>query len=104
TAGLAWERPGPLAASGTGGEGARGRPHPDMIRALMARLGIEAPRRVAKVGDTPVDLQEGTNAGCGLVIGVTHGTHTREQLQPFPHTHLVETVAEVPGVVGVWEG
>jgi phosphonatase-like hydrolase len=74
----------------------RGRPHPDMIQALMQRLGIDDPARIAKVGDAPADLQEGKNAGCGLVVGVTEGTHTREQLQDYPHTHLIGSVRELP--------
>src|SRR5262245_23065018 len=79
----------------------RGRPHPDMIRELMRRLILADPQAVAKVGDTPADLEEGFNAGCGLIVGVTRGTHTRDELATFPHTHLVETVAEVPGVLGL---
>jgi phosphonatase-like hydrolase len=79
----------------------RGRPHPDMIHELMRRLNIQDPQRVAKVGDTPADLEEGHNARCGLIVGVTRGTHTREELAPHPHTQLVETVAEVPGVLGL---
>lgn len=76
----------------------RGRPHPDMIRRLMDELAIDDPRSVAKVGDTPVDLEEGTRAGCGWVIGVTRGTHSAEQLARFPHTDLIETVADLPGL------
>jgi len=78
----------------------RGRPHPDMIRALMARLGVGDPGRVTKVGDTPADLQEGHNAGCGLIVGVTGGTHTRQQLESHPHTCLIETIALLPGLPG----
>jgi phosphonatase-like hydrolase len=74
----------------------RGRPHPDMIFRLMAQLGMGDAARVAKVGDTPADLEEGTNAGCGLVIGVTNGTHSRAQLEPYPHTHLIDSLAELP--------
>jgi phosphonatase-like hydrolase len=76
-------------------EVAQGRPHPDMICALMARLGIESVEHVAKVGDTPADLQEGANAGCAWNIGVTYGSHTKEELLPFPHTHLVDTMDEL---------
>jgi phosphonatase-like hydrolase len=97
---LGWEKEGLVQASVTSDEVPRGRPHPDMIHALMARLGVPDPKRVAKVGDTPVDLEEGANAGCGLVIGVTGGTHTRQQLERFPHTHLVGSVADVPPLVG----
>lgn len=79
----------------------RGRPHPDMILELMKRFRIDDPARVAKVGDTPADLQEGKNAGCGLIVGVTEGTHTREQLEPYPHTHLIGSVRELAGILSL---
>jgi phosphonatase-like hydrolase len=79
----------------------RGRPHPDMIETLMSRLGIADPKRVAKVGDTPSDLQEGHAAGCRLVVGVTAGTHTRLQLESCPHHYLIETIADFPGLLGL---
>jgi phosphonatase-like hydrolase len=96
---LDWHVPAVIDAVVASDEVSRGRPHPDMIRHLMSRLGITDPRRVAKVGDTKVDLEEGANADCGLVIGVTTGTFTRELLQSYPHTHIVGSVAEVPSLV-----
>jgi phosphonatase-like hydrolase len=96
---LGWRAPEVIEADVTSDEAPRGRPHPDMIRLLMSRLGVHDPRRVAKVGDTKADLEEGTRAGCGLVIGVTTGSFTREQLVAFPHTHIVESVADVPAIV-----
>jgi phosphonatase-like hydrolase len=96
---VGWMERGLVEASVTSDEVPRGRPHPDMIRRLMAELGVQDPQRVAKVGDTPTDLQEGQNAGCGLNIGVTQGSHTREQLAQHPHTHLIGTVAELPALV-----
>jgi phosphonatase-like hydrolase len=105
---LGWRSPAMIDADVTSDEVPRGRPHPDMIRHLMARLDIEDASRVAKVGDTRVDLEEGANAGCGLVIGVTTGSFTREELQAYPHSHIVESVAEVPallpGEAAVWSG
>ena len=88
-------------ASVTSDEVPCGRPYPDMIEHLRKQLGIAAAARVAKVGDTPADLEEGTNAGCGLVIGVTQGSHTREQLARCPHTHLIDSVADVPDLLGL---
>lgn len=85
-------------ASITSDEVPNGRPHPDMILALMARFGITDPARVAKVGDTPSDLQEGHAAHCRWVIGVTEGTHTAEQLTAYPHTHLIPSVAALEKV------
>jgi phosphonatase-like hydrolase len=98
---LGWVERGLVDASAASDEVPRGRPHPDMIHRLMTQLGVENPPAVAKVGDTPADLQEGHNAGCGLVIGVTEGTHTREQLEPFPHTHLIRSVADLPELLGL---
>lgn len=76
----------------------RGRPYPDMITSLMRKFDITDPAEVAKVGDTPADLQEGTNAGCSWVIGVTNGSHTREELEAYPHTHLVEDIWQVVNI------
>jgi phosphonatase-like hydrolase len=96
---VGWVAAGLVDASICSDEVPRGRPYPDMIRALMSRLGVVDPQAVAKVGDTPADLAEGDNAGCGLVIGVTGGSHRRGQLEPFPHTHLIETVADLPALL-----
>jgi phosphonatase-like hydrolase len=81
-------------------EAPHGRPHPDMIRLLMFQLDVNQPRRVAKVGDTPVDIEEGINAGCGLIVGVTTGSFTRQQLEAYPQARIVESVIDVPALLG----
>ena len=96
---LGWHEGSVIDASIASDEVPRGRPHPDMIHALMRHFDIHDPGRVAKVGDTPADLLEGTQAGCGLVVGVTQGSHTRAQLEVHPHTHLIATVAEFPALL-----
>ena len=94
---LGWSgSPPAVDASVCSDEVPRGRPYPDMVWHLMRQLGVSDARNVAKVGDTPVDLEEGTSAGCGLVIGVTSGRGRREQLLAAPHTHLVASVVDVP--------
>jgi phosphonatase-like hydrolase len=98
---LGWTRDRLIDASIASDEVAHGRPHPDMIRELMRRLGVSDPGRVAKIGDTPVDLEEGQNAGCGWLVGVTGGSHTREQLQNSPHDHLIDSVADLPRALGI---
>ena len=85
----------------TSDEVSRGRPHPDLILRAMSALGVGDPARVAKVGDTPADLEEGIRAECGMVVGVTHGSHTEAQLRACQHTHLIGTVAELPGLLGL---
>jgi phosphonatase-like hydrolase len=96
---LGWTAPAVIDADVTSDEVPRGRPHPDMIWRLMTQLGVTDPKRVAKVGDTRADLEEGAAAGCGLNVGVTTGAYTREQLSKYPHTHLVGSVADVPGLI-----
>ena len=73
-----------------------GRPAPYMIFTAMMRAGVTDVRRVAAVGDTPVDLQAGTNAGAGWVIGVLSGAGTVETLGATAHTHIINSVADLP--------
>lgn len=75
---------------------ARGRPAPYMIYRAMERLGVQDVRRVMKVGDSPADLEEGSNAGCGEVVGVLSGAHTPATLGPCRHTRLLGSVADLP--------
>lgn len=98
---LDWSDSPLIDATITSDEVARGRPHPDMILGLMKRFGIHDAASVAKVGDTPADLLEGRNAGCGMIVGVTEGTHSRSQLEPHPHTHLIGSVRDLPGILGL---
>lgn len=81
-------------------EVAQGRPHPDMILALATRFGIADASRVAKVGDTPSDLRSGHAAGCGAVVAVLCGTHTRTQLEPYDPTHWADFPGDVPLCLG----
>jgi phosphonatase-like hydrolase len=79
----------------------RGRPAPYLIYRAMADLGVEDVGRVAVVGDTPLDLQAGTNARAGWVIGVLSGAHGLDTLGATPHTHLLPSVAALPGLFGI---
>lgn len=72
-----------------------GRPAPYMIHKAMAMLGVIDVRQVVKVGDTPVDLEAGKNAGCGLTLGVTNGTHTAQQLSAVENDGLLGSLLEL---------
>lgn len=76
-----------------------GRPAPYMIHRAMELTGVRDVRRVLTAGDTTRDLQAGTNAGAGFVVGVLSGSQTAEELGAVRHTHLLESVAGVPGLV-----
>lgn len=93
---LGWSEKHVIDASITSDEVPQGRPAPFMIHRLMERLGVSDVRRVIKVGDTPSDLHEGTRAGCGRVVGVTNGSHSRQQLLDQPHTDLIPGVSHLP--------
>jgi phosphonatase-like hydrolase len=77
----------------------RGRPHPDLVLRAVLAFHLDDVRHAAVVGDTANDLHSGWAAGAGLVIGVLTGAHDRATLQAAPHTHLVESVADVPDLV-----
>lgn len=76
-----------------------GRPAPYMIQKAMYKLGVHDPQTVAVVGDTPADLAAGHNAHCGLVLGVTNGTHTEAELQQYPHHGLLSSLHELPAKI-----
>ena len=76
-----------------------GRPYPDMIRKIMHALNIDSPEKVAKVGDTEVDVNEGINAGCKYVIGITTGAFTREELLPYGPTHIIDNITDIIGII-----
>lgn len=93
---LGWESNGLIDLSVTSDEVENGRPHPDMVYKAMLLLGIKDSKQVAKVGDTPADLNEGNSAGCGLNIGVLSGASKQEELQKHPHTHIIKSVKYLP--------
>jgi phosphonatase-like hydrolase len=75
-----------------------GRPAPFMIFRAMERSGVTDVRRVAIVGDTQLDLEAGWNAGAAYRIAVLTGAHDRAALTNGRQTHVVESVADVPGL------
>ena len=72
-----------------------GRPFPYMIHALMKQLGLMDVRRVAKTGDTARDMEEGVNAGCGLVAGVLSGADDAATLRAAGAHVVIGSVDEI---------
>ena len=73
----------------------KGRPYSYMIEQLMSRAGVDDPMEVAKIGDTPVDIEEGKNAGCAYVVGVTWGAGKKEELEEKGATHIVNDLSGI---------
>lgn len=80
-------------------EVSHGRPHADMIEALINGLGITSSERVLKVGDTEVDVEEGRNASCGKVVSVTTGAYSREQLQSYHPDFIIDDLRELLPII-----
>ncbi|HEY0244604.1 MAG TPA: HAD hydrolase-like protein, partial [Mucilaginibacter sp.] len=49
--------------------------------------------------DTEVDVREGQNAGCKYIIGVTTGSFTRQELEPYNPTHIIDDIAHVTDII-----
>ena len=70
-----------------------------MIFRAMEAAGVTSVAEVINVGDTPLDLQAGTNAGARGVVGVLTGFHKEDRLRREPHTDLVPSVANLPELI-----
>jgi len=75
---------------------AEGRPFPYMIYRLMERTGVMDVKRVCKVGDSVRDIEEGRNAGCGLVVGVLSGADSYEDFMAAGADLVCNNVTDLP--------
>jgi phosphonatase-like hydrolase len=96
---LGWKE-GVVDAVVCGDDVPQGRPAPFMIFRCMEATSTLSVARIANVGDTALDLQAGRNAGVRFNIGVLTGAHGRDVLTAEPHTHLIESVADLPALLG----
>ena len=71
------------------------RPAPYLVFRCLEATGVRDVRRVLVAGDTPNDLLAGHHAGAGFVVGVATGSFTHDQLAPLPHTHLLDSTADL---------
>jgi phosphonatase-like hydrolase len=77
----------------------RGCPWPDLMLTAMLRLGVEDVREAAFVGSTASEIQCGGRSGAGVVAGVLTGGHTSDRLRAAGATHLVDGIAQIPGLL-----
>lgn len=94
---LGWDDRVDLALSPS--DAGRGRPFPDMVLTALLRLEASAVGAVAVAGDTVSDLEAGHRAGAAVVAGVLTGAHRAAQLRAAPHTHVLPSVTELPGLL-----
>lgn len=94
---LQWEKY--FTAMITSDDVAQGRPSPYMIFHAMEAARVSNVAEVMAVGDTPLDLQAGANAGVHGVVGVLSGVGKKQQLDSEPHTDIIESVADLPALI-----
>ncbi len=96
---LAWRTTRLIDATVAADEVGRGRPYPDLVIRSMSLTGVRRTEAVTSVSDTPIDLEMGAAAECGLVVGLMNGAHTAQQLRTSPHTHLISHLGVLPRLV-----
>ena len=69
------------------------KPHPEGLLAAMDRLGV-TPSQVLYVGDSTVDALTAQAADTDFA-GVLTGATTRQELEAYPHTRLMNSLAEL---------
>jgi phosphonatase-like hydrolase len=84
-----------IQASVASDEVPKGRPEPYMIQKAMKMLGVQDSMKVINIGDTPSDLKSGIRAGCRMSLGVTNGTHTRQQLSVHRNDGFLSKVSDL---------
>jgi phosphonatase-like hydrolase len=82
-----------------GDDVSHGRPAPYLIFRAMEATGTNGVQEVANVGDTVLDLQAGHNAGVRWNVGVLSGAHGRQLMANAPHTHLLQSIIELPDLL-----
>jgi phosphonatase-like hydrolase len=96
---LGWKNSGLIDHIISSDEVPEGRPAPYMIRAIMNAVNLVEPAQVVKVGDTTVDIEEGRNARCGLVISVTTGAYSKEELEEASPDYIIDSLKDLPALL-----
>lgn len=76
-----------------------GRPEGDMILLAMKNTGVIDAKKVMKVGDSAIDIEEGKNANCGITAGVLTGAQNRAQIQEANPTYILESLIELRAIL-----
>ena len=98
-AALGWERAADLLVCPA--EAGRGRPYPDMVLHALLRLKIDDVADVAVLGDSAADVTSGLRSGASIVAGVLSGADSSERLRAAGATHVLESIAELPDLLGI---
>jgi phosphoglycolate phosphatase len=81
------------------GDAPRGFPAPDLALTAMVRVGVAAVGDVAVVHDTGAAMACGRSSGASVVAGVLTGPHPAARLRAAGATHVLGSIAELPGLL-----
>ena len=87
--------------AGQHADAGRGRPYPDLPLTALLRTETNAVEAMVVVGDTVSDIESGVAAGAGLVVGVLTGAHDRDALEAAGADAVLESIADLPGLLGL---
>ncbi|MET4159024.1 HAD family hydrolase [Agromyces sp. PvR057] len=96
---LGWHGLAELALSPV--DAGRGRPFPDLPLTALLRSGATSVSSLVVVGDTRSDVEAGTRAGAGLVVGVLTGAHDRAALEDAGAHAVIESIRDLPALLGL---
>ncbi len=96
---LGWLKNDIVQAVVSSSEVPEGRPKPHMINEIMRLTGVTDTTKIIKIGDTEVDVMEGKNAGCLYSIAITTGAFTREALEPYEPSFIINDLAELLPII-----
>lgn len=74
------------------------KPDPEGVLSAAERFGVLAGSMIM-VGDTHIDVRTGKNAKVRATVGVTHGFGTREELESAGADYIIDSLAELPGII-----
>ncbi|HSX15646.1 MAG TPA: HAD family hydrolase [Candidatus Saccharimonadales bacterium] len=77
----------------------RRKPHPDGVLLCLERMGDILANDAVVVGDHAADMQVGKSAKVRAVVGVSHGLGSREELQAAGADYLIDSLADLPGII-----
>ncbi len=77
----------------------RGFPAPDLALTAMLQAGVASVQDLAVVHHTGAGVECGRNSGAGAVVGVLTGAHSASRLRAAGATHVVRSIADLPGVL-----
>ena len=73
------------------------KPQPGMLTAFCRTCGLQ-PEATMMVGDSPVDMQMGRNAGARMCVGVVTGAHSRAVLTPYAD-RVLEHIGQIDALL-----